>query len=78
MTIEQIRDACEAQPFRLFTIHLADGRTIPVVHRDFIARAPSGRTIDVYQEGDRMNIIDLPLVTDLEFSTAERARGKRK
>ena len=49
MTIEQMRDAYTAQPFRPFTIHLADGREIPVDHPEFIMAAPSGRTIVVYQ-----------------------------
>ena len=36
MTIEQMRAAYQAQPFLPFVIHLADGREIPVVHREFI------------------------------------------
>jgi hypothetical protein len=30
MTIEQLRNAYDAQPFRPFVSHLADGRAIPV------------------------------------------------
>lgn len=66
MTIEQVRVLYEAEPFRPFVIHLADGREIPVHHREFVAQAPSGRTLVVYQPDDSMNIIDLLLVTDLE------------
>jgi hypothetical protein len=78
MTIEQLREAYNHQPFRPFTIHLADGRSIPVKHREFLASAPSGRTIIVYQDGDRFNVIDLLLVTDLEFENHEsRPKGKR-
>lgn len=67
MTIEQVRALYLQQPFQPFVIHLADGRGIPVMHRDFIAHAPSGRTMVVYQPDDRMNIIDLLLVADLEL-----------
>jgi hypothetical protein len=47
MTIERLRDFYNAQPFRPFIIHLADGRQIPVQQREFIATAPSGRTVTV-------------------------------
>ena len=67
MTIERVRELYDMQPFRPFVIHLADGREIPVVHREFMLTAPSGRTIVVCQPDDRLNIIDLLLVTDLEI-----------
>ena len=66
MTIQQIRHLYDAQPFRPFVLHLADGRAIPVQHREFLAAAPSGRTLIVYQSDDSFNIVDLLLVTDLE------------
>ncbi len=75
MTIEQIRNSYEARPFRPFVIHLADGREVPVHHREFIMSAPSGRTVVVYQPDDSFNIIDLLLVTDLEFKAAATPPG---
>ncbi|HEX4131698.1 MAG TPA: hypothetical protein VHZ24_16805 [Pirellulales bacterium] len=76
MTVEQLRDAYSAQPFRPFAIHLADGREIPVLSREFILTVPSGRTVVVCQPDDTLNIIDLLLVTDLEFHPT--ANGRRK
>jgi len=67
MTIEKIRDLYDAKPFRPFLIHLADGRSLPVLHREFIAHAPSGRTMVVYQPDDSLNIVDLLLITDIEI-----------
>lgn len=67
MAIERVRALYSAQPFRPFVIHLADGREIPVYHREFLSSAPSGRTLVVFQPDDTMNIIDLLLVTDLEI-----------
>ena len=69
MTIEQIRAAYLSQPFRPFNIRLADGRSIRVHHREFMMPVPSGRTIIVCQPDDSFNIIDLLLVTDLEFDS---------
>jgi hypothetical protein len=79
MTIEQLRDFYNAQPFRPFVMLLADGRKVPVNHPEFMASAPSGRTVTVYQTDDTLNVVDLLLVTDLEIkSSAEGSRKPRK
>jgi hypothetical protein len=66
MTIQQVRKLYDAQPFQPFVMHLADGREVPVHHREFMASAPNGRTVIVYQPDSSFNIVDLLLVTDLE------------
>ena len=76
MTIEKIRDLYNAQPFRPFILHLADGRAVPVDHPEFLAAAPSGRTVVIYQPDDTMNIVDLLLVTDLEVRPNGRPSKK--
>ena len=78
MTIEQLRNVYNAQPFRPFVIHLADGRHVPVDHREFIMSVPSGRTVIVAQGDDTVNIIDLLLVTDLELKLAANGSRKRR
>lgn len=79
MTLEAIRELINAQPFRPFTMHLADGREIPVQHREFIMALPSGRTLVVAQPDDTVNIIDLLLVTDVELKARRNgASGKRR
>ncbi len=75
MTIEQLRTAYRAQPFRPFVLHLADGRQIPVQHPEFIMTVPSGRTVFVVQPDDSSNIIDLLLVTDIEFQPMAQTSG---
>lgn len=77
MTIEQLRAAHHAQPFRPFTIHLADGRAFTIPHRDFLSHSPTGRTIIVYHPNDSFSIIDLLLVTELEVhgSTQEQPQS---
>ncbi len=78
MTIEQLRATYNAQPFRPFVIHLADGREIPVKHREFILTVPSGRTLVVCQPDDTLNIVDLLLVTDLELKPTTNGPGKKR
>jgi hypothetical protein len=66
MTIEQLRNIHQATPFQPFTIHLADGRSLFVPHREFLSHSPSGRTVIVFGEGDSLRVVDLLLVRELE------------
>jgi hypothetical protein len=66
MTVEQLKSAVSASPFRPFTIHMADGRSFHVRHPDFIARSPSGRTLIVYRDDESHSVLDMLLVTELE------------
>ena len=77
ITVEQLRAAYKAEPFRPFSSHLADGRELPVLSHEFIMTAPGGRTIVVHQPDDAANIIDMLLVKDLEFKPTNGSR-KRK
>jgi hypothetical protein len=77
MTTQQFQTALNAQPFRPFVVHLADGRGIPVQHREFATLSPSGRTVVIFQPNDEMNIVDLLLVTDLELQKNGAARRRR-
>ncbi|HEX4053935.1 MAG TPA: hypothetical protein VHX86_06690 [Tepidisphaeraceae bacterium] len=72
MTIEQFNDVLHADPFRSFTIHMGDGRIFFVKHRDFIARSPSGRTVTVYAENDKLSILELLLMTELEIHASDQ------
>lgn len=78
MTIDQLRNFYEAQPFQPFVMHLADGREVLVRSREFMASAPSGRTVIVYQPDDSWNVVDLLLVTDLEVRPARNGARRRK
>jgi hypothetical protein len=66
MTVEQLKNVLQTQPFQPFTIHMGDGRTFLVKHRDFISRSPTGRTVIVHGDDDSFSILDLLLITELE------------
>ena len=57
MRHEQIRQLLTAQPFRQFTIHLPEGRAVPVTHHDFALVSPDGRTLVVYDHDGVADII---------------------
>lgn len=75
-TIEKLRKLYDSRPFRPFLIRLADGRSIPVTHPELITAAPGGRTVAVYLPDDTLEIIDVPLVTDLEVPPSGDGSGK--
>jgi hypothetical protein len=77
MTAVELRKALHARPFRPFTLYLADGRNLRVVHPEFVAISPSGRTAAVYPEGDDgADQIDLLLVTQIGFGGTMRSPGQ--
>lgn len=78
MKIAEIRKLLHAQPFRRFIIHVADGGRIPVKHEDFVALAPTGREMLVYQSNGDYQVVDVPLVTRLEVTAKNGARKPPK
>lgn len=66
MTIEQLQKLHQARPFQPFDIYLADGRSLPVEHPEFLSRPPTGRTIAVGLQDGTHEIVDLLLVTSLK------------
>ncbi len=67
MRLEQLRGLLTAQPFRPFTIHLAEGRSVPVVHHDFALLAPDGRTLFAYGADHSFDMIDVMLITSIHL-----------
>ena len=70
MTTEQFRATLHQQPFRPFTIRMADGRAFEIAHRDFVAQSESGRTVIVVQSDESYSVLDLLLMSELQVSAA--------
>ena len=68
MTIQQLDTAFRARPFVAFTLLMADGRTYHVPHPEYMARSPTGRTVTVYEADDTATILDLLLMTSIQFA----------
>jgi hypothetical protein len=71
MMIETLDKAYRANPFRPFTFRLADGRSLPVRHPEFLAFNPKGRIAIVIDEHDGAEFVDLLLVVSLSFEGTE-------
>lgn len=74
MTIQQLRAAHQAKPFRPFNVHMADGRSFPVPHPEFLSMSPTGRTVIIFQENEEFSILDLLLMTEIETTPVNAAR----
>lgn len=70
MHIDELRKAQRAEPFKVFTLNLADGRKFRIPHPEFLALPPEGRrSAIVFLPGDEgFEIIDPTLVTSLSVS----------
>lgn len=77
MTIEQLRKAHQARPFKPFALRTADGREYAARHPEFLLITPSGRTVVVADTDETVEHIDLLLVSPWHFEDG-RPRGGRR
>ena len=71
MDIAGIREALHKQPFEPFNIALADGRSLPVAHPDFVAVHP--RRIIVIADDGSWSVVEPLLIASLDYG---KKRGK--
>lgn len=76
MTHERIRELLHAAPFVPFAVQLANGRTFPVPHPDFVSISPTGRTMVIHTEDDHLEIVDVMLVTNLAVGSSKAGRPR--
>jgi hypothetical protein len=73
MTIDRLRHVARAIPFKPFTLSLTDGRRFRVRSPEFIMITPeASRTVVVAESGEDYSIVDLLLVTSIDFGKAQR------
>jgi hypothetical protein len=72
VNIEKIREVLNEDPFRPFSIRLADGRDIPIHHPDFVALEPSGTELIAYLPDNSHKIVDFSLITSLDVMKPKR------
>ena len=78
MTIDRVRQVARATPFKPFTMSLTDGRRFRVRSPEFIMITPeASKTVVVAKSGEEYSIIDLLLVTSLDFGNGKGKRSSR-
>ena len=73
MDIDGVRQALHRQPFEPFVIRLADGRSLPVRHPDFVA--VGRRRIVVVGADDRTSMIEPLLIVSLD-TLPKKGKGR--
>ena len=68
MAPDFIRTTAGRRPFAPFTLHLAGGRSLRVLSPEFIYVPAEGRMVSVVVPTGAQHVVDLLLVTDVEFS----------
>jgi hypothetical protein len=68
MTTEALREAIRTR--RPFRITIADGRTLDVPHAEFVSISPSGRILYIAGENDRIEALDVLLITGVQQERA--------
>jgi len=64
MDIRGVREALHREPFEPFVIRLADGRSLPVPHPDFVALTP--RRVIVGAKDDSWSVVEPLLIVSLD------------
>jgi len=78
MTMEELKTAHRAQPFRSFAIRTEDGREIPVRRPEYLSYSPTGVTIAVFGYGDEsFDILGISDIAELKFGSG-RSNGRTK
>jgi hypothetical protein len=72
MDIEVVREALHREPFEPFVVRLADGRSLPVRHPDFVALGK--RRVFVVGEDDSTTVIEPLLIVSLD-TPARKGKG---
>jgi hypothetical protein len=73
MTKDELRATLQAVPFQPFTIRMADQRSFPIRHPDFLLIGPAGRIAFAFQSPNSFSILDLRLMTEIEVGPGQEA-----
>ena len=75
MTIQRLRAAHRAIPFRPFNVSMADDRSFHVPHPDFLFMSPTGRTVIICEEKEDFSILDLLQMTEIQTASTPSPRS---
>ena len=74
MNIAVLRELHEKRPFVPFTITMADGRKLKIIHNEFLMLSPRGRFAILFHSDERFTLIDLLTVTTVDVDPLHATR----
>jgi hypothetical protein len=78
LSLEPIRDALRAQPFRPFTIRTSDGREYRVTHPEAVAISPRARALLLWYDDEHWEVLDVLHIAGIHYGNGKAARPRRK
>lgn len=73
MTPDALKNLVYAAPFKAFTLHASDGRSVPVPHPDFISISPTGRAAVIHTDGEKFEILQVSEITEATMEKGSKA-----
>ena len=77
MEVNVVREARHRQPFRPFSLRLADGRELQVPHPDFVAVSPR-RVIVINPQDESHSILEPLLIVSVEYVGGSQPAGNQQ
>jgi hypothetical protein len=79
MTINALKEVIDAEPFRPFTLRLADGRSVQVENPHMVAFLGTGRTLFVaHPKSDPFELINLLLINSVIVGNGKNPEQRRR
>ena len=76
MDLNGICEALKREPFEPFSIRLADGRTLPVSHPEFVALGQ--RRVIAIAPDDSWSVVEPLLIVSPDYETKSKSSGNGK
>jgi hypothetical protein len=76
MTASELEKAVNAVPFRPFEMVTGDGQRFPVPTPDHFSMSPTKRLVTVWWDNDSHSILDVFLITHLNYLVRRSSRRK--
>jgi hypothetical protein len=73
MSPDRIREKIHATPFVPFFVEMLGGKRVRVRAREFVILSPAGRTLIVFDNSERVEMLDVSQIRDISDDAAESA-----
>ena len=75
MSPDRIREKIHATSFVPFVVEMMGGKRVRVKGRDYVILSPAGRTLIVYDDMERVEMLEVSQIADIAIDGTESASG---
>ncbi len=75
MSPDRIREKIHATSFVPFVVEMMGGKRVRVKGRDYVILSPAGRTLIVYDDMERVEMLEVSQIADIANDGTESASG---